>query len=48
MHRNDTFAQERKSEFVNRPVLHIVLVDLWSTGLLANSDILFVEAVYII
>ena len=35
---NKTFAPRTNSEFVSRPVLHIVLGDLWSTSRLANSD----------
>ena len=39
---NNTFSTRINSEFANRPVLHIVLVDLWSTDWLANSESILV------
>ena len=33
-----TFVTGTKLEFANQPVLHIILVDIWSTIWLANSD----------
>ena len=44
---NKTFATRTNSEFVNRPVLHIVLVDLWSAGRLANSDFVLATNVFL-
>ena len=40
------FATSTNLEFVNWPVLYIVLVDLWSTGQLANSDFVLVTNVF--
>ena len=44
---NKRFATRTNSEFANRPVLHIVLVDLWGTGRLANSEFVLVTNVFL-
>ena len=44
---NKIFATRTNSEFVKRPVLHIVFVDLWSTGRLPNADFVLVTNVFL-
>ena len=44
---NKRFATRTNSEFGNRLVLHIVLVDLWGTGRLANSEFVLVTNVFL-
>ena len=44
---NKRFATGTNSEFANWPVLHIVLVDLWDTGQLANSEFVLVTNVFL-
>ena len=44
---NKIFATRINSEFANRPVLHIVFVDLWGTGRLANSEFVLATNVFL-